>query len=182
MRSLRALAITLAAGLTLGGCASYYGGYGGYGNGGYGGLSVGIGTGGGYYDPYYGGGYYGSYYGGSPYWGWNDGYYYPGTGYYVYDSYRRPHMWSDSQRSYWTQRRAVTGTTSTVRTTSVRPNWSGFNRSRTTAATTAGTITATTTTTTINRPDRHQHNQARVEQQQSVSTDATTTDRPRRRH
>jgi hypothetical protein len=173
MRTLRFrnLAITLAAAVTLGGCTSYYGGYGGYGSGGYGGLSVGIGTGGGYYDPYYGG---------SPYWGWNDGYYYPGTGYYVYDTYRRPHRWSDSQQRYWSQRRAVTGTTSTMRTTSARPNWSDFKRSRATVGTTAGTTT--TTATKPNHSDRQERAQSRIERQQSVVTETTTSnDRPRRK-
>ena len=40
----------------------------------------------------YGG--YGGYGYGSPYYGWNDGFYYPGTGYYVYDRDRRPHRWT----------------------------------------------------------------------------------------
>jgi hypothetical protein len=158
---IRHLAIVLAASAALGGCASYYGGYGG--NGGYGGLSVGIGNG--YYDPYYSNL---GYYGGNPYWGWYDNYYYPGTGYYVYDTYRRPHMWSDSQRSYWTQRRAVTGTT--VRTTSVRPNWSGFTRPRTTM----------TKATTVTRPDRQERIQSRVDRRQpNKSGVSTSTDQPR---
>ena len=64
-----------------------------------GGLSVGYGTSGGYYgDDYFGG------YAGNPYWGWNDGYYYPGSGYYVYDRYRRPVRWSSDQQRYWTSR------------------------------------------------------------------------------
>jgi hypothetical protein len=79
---LRTAAVLLAAGVGLGGCASYspFG----YGNG----VSIGYGNNG-YYDPYYGG--YGSRYaaGYSPY-GWYDGFYYPGAGYYVYDQYRNP--------------------------------------------------------------------------------------------
>lgn len=124
-------AILAAAALSLGGCA--YGdlgvgmGYGdpyGYGYGPYGGYGYG-------YDPYgygygygYGSPYYGGYYG-SPF-GWYDNYYYPGTGYYVYDTYRRPTVWTDSQRRYWTQRvqryRSTSGTTTTV----TKPDWSGF--------------------------------------------------------
>lgn len=122
--------LTLAA-LSLGGCA--YGdlgvglGYGdpyGYGYSPYGGYGYG-------YDPYgygygYGSPYYGGYYG-SPF-GWYDNYYYPGTGYYVYDTYRRPTVWTDSQRRYWTQRvqryRSTSGTTNTI----TKPDWSGFNR------------------------------------------------------
>jgi hypothetical protein len=157
------VAFILATGATLGGCSSYYGGFGGYG--GHSGVSIGIGTGGGYYDPYYGGGYYGS-----PYWGWYDGFYYPGTGYYVYDADRRPHRWSDSQQRYWTQRRAVTGTTSAMTTTSVRPNWSGFNRSKTT----------TSSTTSVTRPERQQRAQSsRVERRQADQSDpATATEKP----
>jgi hypothetical protein len=108
-----------------------YGGYGGYGNyAGYGGRYG--------YNPYYGSygdyasgrfGYGGLGYGYQPY-GWYDGLYYPGTGYYVYDSYRRPRYWSDAQRVYWTNRvrTAPTPTTTVVRPTS--PNWSGFDRTR----------------------------------------------------
>jgi hypothetical protein len=115
----------LAAGaLALGGCA-------------YGDLGVGYGYGSPYYDygygsPYYGYGspYYGGYYGsgfgyGMPYYGWYDDYYYPGTGYYVYDTYRQPHVMTVTQRQYWSSRSPALRTTS-VRTT-VRPNWSGFN-------------------------------------------------------
>ena len=78
-----------AAALGLSACTDGYG---------YSGVSLGYGSG--YYDDYYGGGYYGS-----PYWGWYGDYYYPGSGYYVYDRYRRPHRWSDSQRRYWEGRR-----------------------------------------------------------------------------
>jgi hypothetical protein len=129
------LAILLAGTVALGGCAYGYGGYGGYGSG----LSVGIGYGSGY-DGYYGGGYYGGGYPyggygygyGDPYFGWYDDYYYPGTGYYVYDSYRRPHRWNRDQERYWTQKRERMQSaqrTSRQRTT-VRENWSGFDRRR----------------------------------------------------
>lgn len=121
----------LAAGaLALGGCAygslGYGGGYGGYG--GYGGSSISVGYSNGYYDPYGYGGYGGYGYGGygSPYYGWYDNYYYPGSGYYVYDTYRRPHVMTSTQRSYWSRRSP--GLRSTSTSTSVRPNWSGFNR------------------------------------------------------
>ena len=98
---LRTTALALTATLGLSACA--YDGYG------YGGLSVGYGSsyyGNGYYSPYYGTGYgyggYGSGYG-YPY-GWNNGFYYPGTGFYVYDRYNRRHRWSQSQQRYWQQR------------------------------------------------------------------------------
>ena len=141
----------LAAGaLALGGCAygdlgvglGYGGGYGSYG--GYGGY--------GYGSPYYGAGYggygyggYGSYGYGSPYYGWYDNYYYPGTGYYVYDAYRRPYAMTTTQRQYWSQRSPALRTTSTR--TTVKPNWSGY------------TTRATTT--------RDQRQQARDERQQA---------------
>ena len=135
------VALLVAAGAaTLGGCADY-----GYGS--YSGLSVGLGYGGGYggyYSPYdygygyspfgYGYGYspfdYGGWYG-EPYFGWYGGGYYPGTGIYVYDSYRRPHRWNDQQQRYWTQRQQSVVTTATTRNRErprFRENWSGFDR------------------------------------------------------
>jgi hypothetical protein len=96
------------------GYGSYGSGYGGYG-------SYGSRYGG--YDPFchpYGYGSYASYgsygrypgsygsgYGGcvDPYWGWYGDHYYPGSGYYVYDRYRRPYRWTDAQRRYWQERR-----------------------------------------------------------------------------
>jgi hypothetical protein len=147
------LAILLgAAGLALGGCAYGYDGYGSYG-----GLGVGVGYGSGYgygypyggygYGAGYGypyGGYYGGYYG-SPYFGWYNDYYYPGTGYYVYDRYRNRRVMTDAERQYWSKRTAQavanhirgtdgTTTTTTVRTRELKPNWSGFNTRRDTAA------------------------------------------------
>jgi hypothetical protein len=100
----------------------------------YGDVGLGVGYGGygyndyGYYNPYYYGGYgypYSASYG-SPYWGWYGDSYYPGTGIYVYDSYRRPRQWTSRERSYWSSRQPAS--TTTARTISVRPNWSGFNR------------------------------------------------------
>jgi hypothetical protein len=40
-----------------------------------------------------------------PYCGWYDGFFYPGTGIYVYDRNRGPHVWSDGQQHYWSGRR-----------------------------------------------------------------------------
>jgi hypothetical protein len=115
----------LAAGalaLALCGCADYYGpGYGGYYGGyGYGAPYVGVGYSSGTY-PYYGGNGYGY---GSPF-GWYDDFYYPGTGLYVYDTYRRPHVMTTSQHTYWSRRSPALRTSSTTR---VRANWSGFDR------------------------------------------------------
>lgn len=89
-------AIGLAGALALGGCA-YDDGY-------YGGVSVGTGYyGGGYYDDYWGPGYYRPGF----YSGWYDGFYYPGSGYYIYDRSGHRHRWNDSQRRYWESRRDV---------------------------------------------------------------------------
>jgi len=77
-------ALALAAGLGTTACTDGYG---------YSGVSVGYGASD--WDPYYGG------YRADPYWGWYGDYYYPGTGYYVYDRQNRRHRWNDGQRSYW---------------------------------------------------------------------------------
>ena len=150
------LAILVAGSVALGGCAYGYGGYGsgfsvgvGYGSGyggygGYGGYynpycsygygSYGLGYGGyGGYDRYgfpYGGTGYGScgYGFGSPYFGWYGDYYYPGSGYYVYDRYRRPHVWTDSQKRYWTERRNRILSDGKVKEQALRENWTGFDR------------------------------------------------------
>lgn len=80
--------------LSLGGCA--------YDDYGYGGASVGYGSGGYYDDGFgYGGGYPGYGYAG---YGWYNDFYYPGTGYYVFDRGGRRHSWSPSQRDYWQAR------------------------------------------------------------------------------
>ena len=87
-------AMGLAGAFALGGCA-YDDGY-------YGGVSVGTGYyGGGYYDDYWGPGYYRP----GLYSGWYDGFYYPGSGYYVYDRRGSRHRWNDGQRRYWEGRR-----------------------------------------------------------------------------
>ena len=112
------ISLIAAGALALGGCAYGDLGYGvGYGDG-YGAYDYGYG-----YGPYGGYGEYPAYYGGfgAPYFGWYDNYYYPGTGIFVYDSYRRPHRWSSGERSYWLSRQTATGTTKAA-------NWSGFNR------------------------------------------------------
>jgi hypothetical protein len=85
------LAATAALGLA--GCATD--GYG------YGGVSLG-----------YAGGYYGD-----PYWGWYDDFYYPGTGFYIYDRGGHRHRWNDRQRAYWEGRRGNRAGHS---------NWSGY--------------------------------------------------------
>ena len=134
-------AVTLAAAaLGLSACTAGYGS----------GLSVGIGNG--YYDPYYSGyGYNGYGYDGYPayasgygsgypsygygygypsYYGWYDGYYYPGTGYYVYDQYRRPHRWSNTQQRYWTERQRTFRGATRSNIGELRDNWQDFRRDR----------------------------------------------------
>lgn len=117
---IRKLAIAgLLAGLGLGmaGCTDGYG---------YGGASLGYGSG--YYaDPYYGGGYGGVGYAPS-YFGWYNDFYYPGTGVYVYDRYRRPFRWNDSQRQYWQGRRGYGLDRGDRR--ELRQNWADFARDR----------------------------------------------------
>jgi len=108
--SIRTVTLALTAGLSLAACDTYgYGGLGyggGYGYNGYGsGIAVGV--------------------SGSPYWGWNDGYYYPGTGYYVYDSYRRPYRWNQAQQTYWIGRQS-----SWSGNRQFRQNWGDFRRDR----------------------------------------------------
>lgn len=103
----RTVGLAIAAALGLSACADY--GYGGIG-GGYAGV---------YGDPYYAGGV-------SPYWGWNDGFYYPGTGYYVYDRYRRPFRWNGAQQAYWQGRRSAWRGPNR----DVRANWRDFRRDR----------------------------------------------------
>ncbi|HVE00734.1 MAG TPA: hypothetical protein VNB78_03445 [Sphingomicrobium sp.] len=141
--SLRLAAVALMSGISLGGCAYGYDPYGPYG-----GVSVGYGYGSGYpyggygygYDPYYSYGSYGGYYG-SPF-GWYDNYYYPGTGIYVYDRYRTRHVWTDSQKRYWSDRRQHwQSTTKTTAAVTPRENWSGFTRNRA-----ASTVTTRSTT------------------------------------
>jgi hypothetical protein len=154
--------LAVFASLSLSGCA--YGGYGGYsGYGGYGGGYSGLSIG--YSSPYYGSGYGNPYYGagygyGSPY-GWYDNFYYPGSGYYVYDTYRRPRVWTNSQQRYWTARRAQTVRTTT---TTVNPNWSGFNRRSTSYTTRQAVRQVQRTTRQTARQDRQT---ARQERQQT---------------
>ena len=95
-------AFALAATTTLlGACSTGYGG-------GYGMASAGY-----YGDSYYDDGYY----------GWYDNFYYPGTGYYVYDRQRRAHRWNDRQRQYWQARRAA------IRDQrNIRANWNRWER------------------------------------------------------
>lgn len=111
MTAARIVLVTLAAAGALAGCTIPDG---------YGGVSVGVGAG---YDPYYGGGYYGGGYYGDPYYGWYDGYYYPGTGHYVWDRRGRRHAWSDAQRRHWHARRAAIRDRSEL-----RENWSEYRR------------------------------------------------------
>lgn len=111
--ALKTLALTIAAGASLTACTDY--GYGGYG---YSSVAVGIGGPVGYADDWYDPSW------GDPYWGWHRGYYYPGTGYYVYDRYRRPYRWNGYQQRYWQGRHH--GWRGDRR--AFRPYWNDFDR------------------------------------------------------
>lgn len=76
---------------------------------GYGGVNIGYGSG--YYDSY-------------PYYGWHDNYYYPGTGYYIYDRDGRRHRWNDGQRRYWEGRRG------SLSNRERRENWRDYRSDR----------------------------------------------------
>lgn len=93
-RALRGMALAATAFLGLSACSTYDG----YG---YGGASYGASLG----------------YASSPYYGWYDDFYYPGTGYYVYDRVGRRHAWNDGQRHYWQGRRGQGRP---------RSNWNGY--------------------------------------------------------
>jgi len=120
MKRIRLIGLALVAGLATAACNDGYG---------YGGVSAGYGSGG-YYGPAYGygdvgypgyGGYGG--YGYAPsYFGWYGDYYYPGTGVYVYDRYRRAHRWNGVQQRYWQGRRGG------IANAQVRSNWADFRR------------------------------------------------------
>ena len=96
---------------------------------GYGGASLGYGSG--YYaDPYYADAGWGGYgygapgYGGVGYgntFGWYNDFYYPGTGVYVYDRFRRPHRWNNAQQRYWQSRPGWNRP-------GARANWNDFRR------------------------------------------------------
>ncbi|MGK6356318.1 hypothetical protein ACMGDH_13975 [Sphingomonas sp. DT-207] len=106
-RRVSALGLLLALGLGTAACTED--GYG------YSGISLGYGSPG-YYDYAYSPSYY----------GWYGDYYYPGSGYYVYDRGRRPHRWNEGQRRYWeTRRNAWRGDRRWG-----RENWGDFGRDR----------------------------------------------------
>ena len=181
---IKTAAIVLAASACLAGCA--YGPYGG--------VSVGTGYGspygyGGYgYDPYYSGYGYGSPYGyygyGSPYgyYGWYDGFYYPGTGWYVYDHNHNRHPMTDAQKGFWQTQ--IEKWRQQHGTTGVKENWAGFNRSSVSGSTAAtGTATATGSAQADQQSMRQiieARRAARIEQQRTQSdTGATRIERQR---
>lgn len=92
-RRLRLAATLLAGTLGLSACA-YGDGYG------YGRASVGYGSR--YCDPYWDDCYASAY---DPWYGWYGNYYYPGTGFYVFDRWGRRYRWSEDYRRYWEGRR-----------------------------------------------------------------------------
>jgi len=118
LKRLGLIGAVLGIGLATSACTDGYGYSGvqvGYGNGGYYGDPYGGGYG--YADPYQVGGF------GSPYYGWYNDYYYPGTGIYVYDQYRRPYRWNNTQQRYWQGRR-----NNWRGDRNFNNNWGGFQR------------------------------------------------------
>ena len=152
---IRTALVVLAASAGLGACTNF---------GPFGGLGVGVGSGnGGYGYDSYGYGYgspYGSYNNRYPTYGWYDGYYYPGRGYWVYDPDGQPRPISDKQKSYWANMlakvREARGITATVET---KENWSGFS----TQGKVAAPVTADTTAQ-ADEPSRRQIIEARRQQ------------------
>lgn len=117
--------VALAASAALGACTSY---------GPYGGTSVGVGVG--YGSPYgygygygspYGYGYGSPYYAGYPYYGWYDGFYYPGAGYWMYDGWGHHYPITKKHSDYWSNmlERARKNDTNFAKA-QVQENWSGF--------------------------------------------------------
>ena len=89
----RGALVALAASAGLAACTSY---------GPYGGSSVGVGVGyGSGYGGYGGYGYGSPYYASYPYYGWYDGFYYPGAGYWLYDPWGHRHPITKRQSDYW---------------------------------------------------------------------------------
>ena len=159
----RSALLILAASAGMAGCTNL---------GPYGGIGVGVGSGygsyGGYgYDPYYAGYGYGSGYGYNPY-GWYNGYYYPGSGYWVYDRDKNRRPLTAAERAYWNERikermrdrRGLNGTSSTA---AVKENWTGFDRPTTTTAT--GTVDRNQARAQM----RQRALEQRAQRQQSVS-------------
>ena len=101
------ICILAAAAMALAGCSTY-GSERGYGR-------VSVGSSYGLYDRGYSG---------NSYYGWNDGYYYPGNGNYVYNRAGTRHALSRAQLRYWQARRAH------LRRSEVRENWSGYEGNR----------------------------------------------------
>jgi hypothetical protein len=171
--------LALVSGIALSGCAyDMYGdgyGYGGYGP--YGGIGVGYGN--------YGYGYpYGYGYGYSPYgygydpFGWYGGYYYPGTGIYVYDRDRHRREMTAEERQHWREifqrLHPQSGTATTTTAVTTRENWSGFNRGRNRVSDTSG---ATPTS-----DGNWSRGSGRWSRQSGSSTPTTTSDHPNRGH
>lgn len=115
--SLRTPLLAIGAALSLSACGGYYGtgvsvgyngGYGyddGYYDDGYGYADgYGYGYGSSAYDVY-GDPYFSGRYGYSPAYGWYNNYFYPGTGYYVYDRRGTRYSYNDDQRRFWERNR-----------------------------------------------------------------------------
>jgi len=101
---LRNVAIALAASLSLTACY----------NDGYGHSRVSVGYGASY----------------PSYYGWYDDFYYPGTGYYVYDRGGHRQRWNDRQSRYWTERQRNFRGADRADRRQLRNNWQAFRQDR----------------------------------------------------
>jgi hypothetical protein len=153
---IRTALVVLAASAGLGACTNL---------GPYGGVGVGVGSGYGGYgygSPYgygYGSPYYGSYYNRYPSYGWYDGFYYPGRGYWVYDRYGRNYPINQKQSRYWQEMLAKARAAGAPATAQATDNWSGFG----TQGKVAAPVTADATAQ-VDEQSRRQIIQARRQQ------------------
>jgi hypothetical protein len=163
---IRAALVVLAASAGLGACTNM---------GPFGGIGVGVGSspyGYGYGSPYgYGyGSPYGSYYAGYPYYGWYDGFYYPGSGYWIYDPDGNQFPITERQANYWTNvRKKFQEARGTTATADLKPNFSAFSAKARAGATIRGVDLNAQADQRSLQQIRDVRRQARIERQQAQS-------------
>ena len=172
----KAALVVMAASAGLAGCTNM---------GPYGGVGVGVGYGSPYgygYGHGYGNPYYGSYYGGYPYFGWHDGFYYPGSGYWVYDPWGRPSPINEKQSDYWSNmlKRAREARGQDIQ---AKPNFSTFRAQATSGASIPGVdldaVTDKRSIAVARRQAQAERQQARSEQRaQRVERQQVRSERP----
>jgi hypothetical protein len=137
---IKAALVVLAASAGLGACTTFGSPYGGSG------VSVGLGYGSPYGDYGYGSPYgygygspYGYGYGGYPYFGWHDGFYYPGSGYWMYDPWGHQHPITREQNHFWSEQlRKWRDAAGVQATTEVKQDFSAFRTRAKSGATIPG--------------------------------------------